>query len=120
MGLAEAIQKAISSVADIPGVGTSVTLRRVTTGAYNTTTGAIAESTADTSLKGVFTEVNAREVNELIQADDRKCTIAAADVSNVPTTTDRIIVGSTNYQIIRIKTVIQAGVDISYELFLRA
>ena len=119
MGLADAIQKAISNVAEIPGVGSDVTLRTVTTGAYNTSTGAIAESTSDLALKGVFTEVNAREVNGLVEADDRKCTISAADVTNAPTTFDRIISGGVDYQIIRIKTIIQSGVDISYELFLR-
>ena len=39
---AAAIQKVIDKVAEIPGVGTSVTVRRVTPGSYNTSTGGIS------------------------------------------------------------------------------
>ena len=119
MSLADAIQKAISNVSAIPGIGSDVTLRSVTTGAYNATTGAIAESTTDVALKAVFEDVNAREVNELVQADDRKCTVSANDISSAPSTADRIIYGGVSHQIVRVKTVMQSGVDISYQLFLR-
>lgn len=120
MGFAEAIQKATSKVTQIPGIGVNVTVRRVVPGTYNTTTGAIGETTTDTTVKAVFTDVNQREVNDLIQSDDRKCVIASADLSNIPTTSDRIVHSSVNYQVIRVQTVSQAGTDISYTLYLRA
>ena len=46
--------------------------------------------------------------------------ISASSVSNVPTTKDKIIYNSVTYQVISVKTVSQAGVDLSYELVLRA
>jgi ribosomal protein L24 len=90
------------------------------TGSYNTTTGAIAETTTDTTVKGFVEEVNDREVNELIQANDRRLTIAAASVTNVPTTTDRVVISGVSYQIIRVKTEEQNNTAITHELILRA
>ena len=121
MGFAKAIQKATEKVLQTPGIGEDVTVRRVVPGAYNTTTGVIAETLSDTSVKGVFEEVNQREVNELIQADDRKCNVPAASLTNAPTTHDRIVdSNSVSYQIIRVNTVSQAGTAINYTMYLRA
>ena len=46
MSLANALKKAAS--ASLKKLGGDVTIRQVTAGAYNTTTGAITESTSDT------------------------------------------------------------------------
>jgi hypothetical protein len=100
--------------------GGDVTLRTVTTGIYNPTTGTASEVTSDTSIKGVLEDVNAREVNDLIQAGDRRLTIAAADVSAAPTTADRIIISGVTYQVVRIATIEQDNQPITYELILRA
>ena len=50
MSLAKALKKAAS--ASLAKLGGDVTIRQVTAGAYNTTTGAITESTSDTTIKG--------------------------------------------------------------------
>ena len=120
MSFADALQKAVNKINQIPGIGVDVTLRRITLGSYNTSTGEIAETASDSTVKGVFEEGTQREVNGLVQADDRKCMISASSVSNVPTTKDKIIYNSVTYQVISVKTVSQAGVDLSYELVLRA
>ncbi len=120
MSFADALQKAVNKINQIPGIGVDVTLRRITLGSYNTSTGEIAETASDSTIKGVFEEVRQREVNGLVQADDRKCVISAASVSNIPTTKDKIIHNSVTYQVISVKTVSQAGVNLTYELVLRA
>ena len=111
-------RKAASKV--LKAVGGNVTIRKVTGSAYNTTTGAMGETTADTTVKGFVEGVNDREVNELIQSNDRRVTIAASSVTNVPTTADRVVIDSVSYQIIQVKTVEQANTAITYELILRA
>ena len=95
-------------------------IKAATSQTYNTSTGKARETKSDSTIKGVFENVTQREVSDLIQADDRKCMISAASVSNVPTTKDKIIYNSVTYQIISVKTVSQAGIDLSYELVLRA
>ena len=120
MGFADAIQKATQKVLQTPGVGEDVTVRRVVPGTYNTTTGVIGETTTDTTVKAVFEDVNQREVNDLIQSDDRKCNVPAASLTNAPTTADRIVSGGVSYQVIRVNTVSQSGVAINYILYLRA
>ena len=52
MSLAKALKKAAS--ASLKKLGGDVTIRQVTAGAYNTTTGAITESKSDTTIKGAL------------------------------------------------------------------
>ena len=118
MGIASSLRKASKKV--LNAVGGDVTIRVVSPGTYNTTTGVVAETTSDTTVKGLVADVNAREVNELVQADDRRLTIAASSVTSAPTTTDRVVISSVNHQIISVKTVEQANTAITYELILRA
>lgn len=120
MAFNTAVAKVLKRVAQINGIGTTVTYRKVTVGTYNETSGEISQSFSDTSLKGVFENINFREVNDLIQADDRKLTIPAESLTFTPTTTDQIVYSGVTYQIIRVGINEQAGVNLSYELYLRA
>jgi hypothetical protein len=99
--------------------GGEVTIRRITVGAYNTSTGTAAETTSDTVLRGVVEDVNVREVNDLIQSGDKRLTVAAADVAAVPSTADRVLIGGITHQIIRVTTVEQDNEPITHELILR-
>jgi hypothetical protein len=99
--------------------GGTATLVRVTLGAYNPTTGTAAETTSSTELRGVLQDVNLREVNELIQAGDKRLMIAAADVANPPTTADRVIIESRTLQVVQVQTIEQDNTAITYELILR-
>ena len=99
--------------------GGEVTIRTVAPSAYNTTTGAATEATSDTTIRGVLEDVNKREVNDLIQAGDRRLIVAAADVAAVPTTADRVVINSMVHQIIRVATIEQDNEPITYELILR-
>ena len=100
--------------------GGVVTIRTITTGTYNTTTGAITETNSDTVVRGVLEDVNAREVNELVQAGDKKLLVAAADLTAAPTTVDKVLISSVVHQIIRVTTIEQDNTAITYELILRA
>ena len=100
--------------------GGTATIRRVTTGTYNPVTGTASESISDTTVKGVVEDVNAREVNDLVQAGDRRLTIAAADVNAAPTTADKVVISSVVHQVIRVTTIEQDNQPITYELILRS
>ena len=97
-----------------------VTVRVVTGGTYNATSGTVNESVSDTAIKGVVADVNVREANQLIQAGDKKLTISAVDVSAAPETKDRVVISSVVYQVIQVQTEQLNGVDIAYDLFLKA
>ena len=118
MALATALQKTASKL--ISKFGGAITLRTITPGAYNPTTGAISETVADVSVRGVLEDVSVREVNELIQSGDKRLTIAAADVAAAPTTADRVLVGAVSHQVIKVSTIEQDNTPITYELILRA
>jgi len=117
MALADSLKKAASKV--LKAVGGDVTVRRVTTGSYNTTTGSISETESDTTVKGLLENINSKEVNELIRGTDKRLTIAASSLTYTPTTTDRIVIGTVVHQIIAVKTEEQDNTAISYELILR-
>ena len=120
MGFETAIKKAVQQVASISGIGATFTFHKVSAGTYNTSSGEIKDSTTDTSMKGVFEDITQEEVNDLVEADDRKLIIAAQNFSTPPTTADRVTFNGSVHQIIKVKTQDQAGVSITYELVLRA
>jgi hypothetical protein len=118
MTLANPLRKVASRL--MAKFGGEVTIRRITVGAYNATTGTAAETTSDTALRGVLEDVNVREVNDLIQSGDKRLTIAAADLATPPSTADRVAVGAVTHQIIRVTTIEQDNTPITHELILRA
>lgn len=118
MALADSLAKVASNV--LKQFGGDVTVRYVTAGGYNTTTGAITESESDTTIKGILEDVNLREVNELVQAGDKRLTVAADGLTTLPETKDRIVISGVVHQIIRVETTEQDNTAITLELILRA
>jgi len=118
MALASPLRKVASKL--MAKFGGVATIRRVTTGAYNTSTGTVTETTTDTAVRGVLEDVNLREVNDLIQAGDKRLLIAAADIANAPTTADEVLISSVTQQVIQVRTIEQDNTPITYELILRA
>jgi hypothetical protein len=117
MGLAQSLEKVAGTV--ISKFGGDVTIRYVTAGVYNTTTGASTETTSDSVVKGVLEGVSKGEVNGLIQAEDKRLIVAAKDLPSAPGTKDRAVISTIVYQIITVNTVEQEGVAITFELILR-
>ena len=117
MSLANALKKAASKT--LSKLGGDVTIRQVTAGSYNTSTGAISESTSETTIKGSLSNVNRTEVNDLIESQDKILTISAGDLSFIPTTKDRVVISSVEFKIISVTTNEQNNTPISFELVLR-
>jgi hypothetical protein len=100
--------------------GGDVTYRKVAPGTYNSTTGAIVETVTETGVKGILEDVNLREINELIQAGDKRLIVAALDLNGTtPSTFDRVVISNIVHQIIRVQTIEQNNEPITYELILR-
>ena len=118
MALSSSLRKVANKV--VSKFGGDVTVRIVTGGGYNTTTGAITETESDTTVKGVLSDVSLKEVNELIQAGDKRLLIAAAAVTTAPETKDRIVISNVVHQVIQVNVTEQANTAIVYELILRA
>ena len=116
MSLANALKTAASKT--LKKLGGDVTIRRVTAGAYNTTTGAITESTSDTTVKGALSNVNRSEVNDLIESQDKRLIIASKDISFVPTTKDRVLISNVEFKVIQVITNEQDNTPISFDLIL--
>ena len=116
MGLSSALKKVLTN----KKLAADVSFRSVASSSYNTTTGAITETNTDTSIRGVLEDINLREVNELIEATDKKIQIAAASLSSTPTTKDKVLISAIEYKIVRVDTNEQDNTAIYYDLFLRA
>ena len=117
MSIASALKKAASKT--LKKLGGNVTIRQVTAGAYNTTTGAITESTSDTTIKGVLSNVNRSEVNNLIESQDKRLTIAAKDLTYIPTTKDRVLISNIEFKIVQVIQNEQNNTAVSFDLILR-
>ena len=117
MSLANALKKAAS--ASLKKLGGDVTIRQVTAGSYNTTTGAITESTSDKTIKGALSNVSKNQVNDLIESQDKLLTISAEDLTFAPTTKDRVVISSVEFKIIQVITNEQNNTAVSFDLILR-
>jgi hypothetical protein len=117
MTLANPLRKVASKL--MARFGGIATIRRVAPGIYNPTTGTVSETTSDTTVRGVLEDVNLREVNDLIQAGDKRLLIAAADIASAPTTADRVIIENRTLQVIEVRTIEQDNTAITFELILR-
>ncbi len=118
MALADSLARVASN--GLKQFGGDVTVRYVTAGAYNTTTGVITESESDTTVPGILEGVSLNEVNDLVQAGDKRLTVAADDLATAPETKDRVVIGGVVHQIIRVETQEQDNTAITHELILRA
>ena len=68
-----------------------------THGSYDTATGSVSESITSTTIKGILQNVNQREINDLIKENDKILIIAASDLEQTPTTSDRVLIASIEY-----------------------
>jgi hypothetical protein len=118
MSLAKSLESVAGKV--INKFGGDVTIRYVSAGSYNTTSGTTTETTTDTAIKGVVEGVSSTEVDELIKKTDKRLTVAATDLATVPAPKDRVVIDSVEFQIITVNTLEQEGTAITYELILRA
>jgi hypothetical protein len=117
MALATSLRKVASKL--MLKFGGEVTFRRITTGAYNTSTGVATPTAASTTVRGVLEDVNEREVNDLVKGTDKKLTVAAADLSFEPAVSDQVTIASRIMQIIQVTKIEQDNTAIVFEVFLR-
>lgn len=120
MGILDApLRSAAEKVVGI--FGTNVVIRDETPGAYDPKTGtAAAASTTDQSVKGVWSEVVQSEVDDAVRLDDRKLTVAAADLSTDPQAEQLVIGGTTRYRIKRVRRLEATDQPAAFVLFVRS
>ena len=118
MALADSLARVASNV--LKQFGGDVTVRIVAAGAYNTSDGTIAETESDTNIKGVVQNIAQSEVNELVQASDKRLIVAAKELATAPETKDRVVISSVVHQIVEVQTIDHDNTAITYELVLRA
>src|SRR5574342_1286531 len=122
MGLDAALRKAAKAV--LGKFGTAVIIRRTTDTAYNTTTRKMSPVTRDYDLKGRLDNYTDRElgfspITETglrVLANDRKLTIAAADLNITPDVSDKVIIAGEVFEIVNVKSVIATDQAAIYEL----
>ena len=116
--LSKAARKVTSKV--LGKFGCNITFKKIVPGTYNVSLGSITETIETETIKGILQDVNQRETNALIKDNDKLLIIAASDLSFVPTVSDKVVVASIVYQIIRIYTDENDNENIKYEIYLRA
>ena len=99
--------------------GQSMTLTKSVSGSYNATTGENTLTTSTTTDIGVILPygdaVNSAP-DSLIKQNDQQIFIQMA---TVPTVTDKITVASVDYNIVSVKAIEPAGINVLYELQVR-
>lgn len=117
MALATSLRKTASKL--MLRFGGQVTIRRITTGAYNPTTGVATPTASETIIRGLLEDVTEREINDLIKSTDKKLTIAAADLAYEPAISDQVTVSNQIMQVVEVRKIEQDNTPIVFEIFLR-
>jgi len=99
--------------------GTAATLRAISRASYSPTTGLTTDTPTNTSVSGVLVEYEAHEVNDQIQAGDRRFLLPATQVSTAPVADDHLLVGSQTFRIVRVTTQQAPTRNVIYDLQLR-
>ena len=116
--IGNAFKKAVPVI--LKATGSDVTIRFVTVGTYNTTTGVAAESNTDVTVKALVDDVSRSEVNDLINQEDKRILVAAKDLTSTPTTKDKVVISNVVHQIVDINTEKASGVSVTFTLFVRS
>lgn len=84
--------------------GASVTLRKAGTETYDPATGDLTGSPTDYATKGLIENYSEHFIAEgLVQAGDRKVTIAAASITVTPEQGDSVLIGAESFDVIEVK-----------------
>lgn len=99
--------------------GTTVTLRVVTGTAYNTTTRTMTPTTADFPWKVRYRNYKSRELSDTIRATDLEVTGAAADLTVTPKESDKIVIGSAEWDVLSVQSELATDQAALYILQIR-
>lgn len=99
----------------INDLGKELTLRKVTEGSYDPTTGAISgQTTTDTAVKGMLLSYRDKDFDgTLIERGDRKILIRASD-SVVPEVQDIVLDSTVQYRLVDVRQIEESGDDVVY------
>ena len=117
MGLASSLKKV--SKKTLMKFGGDITIKRTTQSAYNSADGSVVKSQTSVTVKSFLEGVTSREVNDLVSQDDKKVMVSAGALTFIPTTKDKVIVGSVTYSIIRVETNQLANDKLIFVCYLR-
>jgi hypothetical protein len=119
--MATALDAALRKVAKgvLGALGTAVSIRVVTAGSYDTTTGSATDTTADTTCMANLHAITARELFGQAEVDDQMCVVAASALSAAPRPRDQVVIGSAVYDIIEVRRYQVRDQDAAYGLVIR-
>ena len=99
--------------------GQSMTLTKSVSGSYDATTGENTITTSTTTDIGVilpYGDALSSTANSLVKQNDQQIFI---QIATVPSVADKITVASVDYDIVSVKAIEPAGINVLYELQVR-
>lgn len=111
--LSALVLKAFQKTGDLR---TTITFQRLTPGAYDPSTGAVAVTEVEHTVQNaILTSIAASEAGWFpADRNTQKLLIAAADLPVTPTTTDNVVIGGVTWEITRVREVPGAPLYIVY------
>lgn len=102
------------------GLGRSITYTSVTAGAYDPATGTSTPTTSNETANAIIEDFKGLELlNGLVQAGDKKVSIAADALSATPKPTDTVTVDGAVHTIVQVNNIEAGGVVILHVLQCR-
>ena len=111
------------SVKLIEKFGKQITLRFVSAGAYDPDTLSSAITPTDQTVRAIIEQYRARfqmgETGSAVREGDRQAWIAAKGLTRAPTTADRVVIDSEEYEILNLDPVYSGDQVAIYALHVR-
>jgi len=112
-------QMALAALGLLKSKGQVMTLVRSTVGAYNTSTGAAAETSVNYSVNGVSISMPSAGIGQTsVERGDKKVIIESGVV--VPSLSDSMIIQGIEHELLDVKTVDPSGEAVIYILHCRS
>lgn len=120
MSLAGDIQDTVVTLLNDPEYSRACTLRRTTTGNYDTATGTIVKTVADSATRCLLMNYSDYFINgETIKRGDRRA-LLKGDLDPEPKTGDRLVIATVTYEIMDVQKIELAGTNIVFAMQIRA
>lgn len=106
-----------TALALLTSKGQDVTLRQVSTPAYDPTTGTVAPTYTDTVLKAVITNYKQSEIDgTLIQQGDKRAILPS---TLTPKTGDLVVISGVSHTVIQVEIISPAGEPVIHKAQIR-
>lgn len=112
--------EAVHRIINDNDVGKTITLRRVTPGTFDASTGSrTGDTNTDVKVKAAIREYTPQELTERVQQGDREVLVPAKNLTLTPQRNDTVIIGTKKFNIESVEEIFSGEKTLAHRLQIR-